>query len=83
MGLGFLERGFRCVKEGVALLVLSHFSLISHENENNLVQLRPNYFIFMVYLKTGTGAGGSSEPLDPPLDSPLELVPQPRAWIFC
>ena len=35
---------------------------------NNLVSLRPNYFIFIGYLKTGGGGrgGGSSEPPDPP-----------------
>ena len=31
---GFLERGFICIKVwGVVLLILSHFSLISHETE--------------------------------------------------
>ena len=31
---GFLKRGFICIKVlGFALLILSHFSLISHENE--------------------------------------------------
>ena len=32
--------------------------------------LRPNYFIFIGYLKTGAGRG-SSEPPKPPLDPPL------------
>ena len=31
---GFLEMGFKCIKGwGFALLILSHFSSISHENE--------------------------------------------------
>ena len=33
---------------------------------NNLVSLRPNYFIFIGYLKTGWGS--REPPLDPPLD---------------
>ena len=33
---GFLERGFVCIKVwGFTLLILSHFSEISHENEIN------------------------------------------------
>ena len=32
---------------------------------NNLVSLRPNYFIFIGYLNTGGGEGGSSKPLNP------------------
>ena len=43
---------------GFALLMLSHFSLISNENEN-LVSLRPNYFIFIGYLKMGGRVGNS------------------------
>ena len=40
-GPGFKERGFRYVKErGFALLILSHFSKMSHENE-----VRTSYFI--------------------------------------
>ena len=38
---------------------------------NNLVSLRPNYFIFIGYLKTGGGVVGSSEPPEPTLDPPL------------
>ena len=31
---GFLERGFICLKEwGFVLLIVSHFSEMSHENE--------------------------------------------------
>ena len=30
---GIVERGFRCVKEGFPLLILSHFSYTSHKNE--------------------------------------------------
>ena len=32
---------------------------------NDLVSLRPNYFIFIRYLKTGGREGGLSEPLNP------------------
>ena len=52
---------------GCALLMLSHCSLISNENEK--FGLRPNYLIFMGYLKMDEQEWGSSEPpLDPPLD---------------
>ena len=58
--LGFLERGF-------AVLILSNFSSISHENEIIWSGDR-NHFIFIGYLKTGDGEGGSSEPpLNPTL----------------
>ena len=50
---------------GVALLILSHFSLISHENENNLVSLRPNYLIFIGYLN---GGGGGAEWISNPMN---------------
>ena len=46
--------------------VLSHFFLN--------IPLRPNYFIFIGYLKTGRGKGGSSEPPEPPLGLPLGIV---------
>ena len=39
--------------------------------QNNLVSVRPNYFIFIGYLKTGGGEGGSSDPPETPLDPPL------------
>ena len=53
------EKGVNLFKGGgFALLILSNFSKISHENENNLVSLRPNYFIFIGYLKPGGGGGG-------------------------
>ena len=39
----------------------------------NPTSLRPNYFIFIGYLKTGGGEGGSNEPPEPPLDPPLVL----------
>ena len=42
---------------------------------NNLVSLRPNYFIFIGYLKTEGGEGGLSKPPEPPLDLPLHLYP--------
>ena len=37
---------------------------------NNLVSLRPNYFVYIGYLKRGR-VGGLSEPPEPPLDPPL------------
>ena len=36
-----------------------------------MVSLRPNYFMFIGYLKTGDTERGSSEPPEPPLDPPL------------
>ena len=68
------------LKRGFALLSVNHFSLISHENEIIWSQLRPNYFMFMEYLKmrlnyfmfmgylkTGGGGGGGvrAKPLKP------------------
>ena len=58
-----------CIKVwGFALLILSHFSKMSYENEIIWVSLRPNYVIFIGYLKTevGWGGGGAQEnPLNP------------------
>ena len=50
---------FICIKvcEGFALLILSNYSSISHENANNLALL-----IFIGYLKTGGWEEGSREP---------------------
>ena len=50
---------------GFALLVLSHFSKLSHENEIIWVSLRPNYLIFIGYFKTGAGRGVQANPLSP------------------
>ena len=48
-----------CGGGGVTLLILSHFSKISHENKIILVSLRPNYFIFIGYFKMwGRGMDG-------------------------
>ena len=41
---------------------------------NNLVSLRPNYFIYIEYWKTEDGEGDWSEPPEPPLDPQLWLV---------
>ena len=41
---------------------------------NNLVSLRPNYFIFIGYLKTGRRGGRSSEPPETTLDPPLPSI---------
>ena len=62
----FLERRFVGITVlGFTLLILSHFSKISHGNEINLVSLRPNHFIFTEYLKTGGGEGVHAYPLNP------------------
>ena len=37
----------------------------------NFILLRPNYSIFIGYLKKGAGKGCSSEPLEHPLIPPL------------
>ena len=71
---GFLEGGFRCEEEGVHFAHFISFFLNIPWKWNNLVSLRPNYFIFMGYLRTGGGSGGSSEPPEPPLDPPLSIV---------
>ena len=45
---------------------------VSHPlKRNNLASLRPNYFIFLGYLKTGGRERGLMEPTEPPLDLPL------------
>ena len=54
---GYLERGFICK-------IFADF-MISNENENNLVSLRPNYFIYLGYLKMGDGEGVRVNPLNP------------------
>ena len=51
-----------CIK-GFALLILYHFLIIPRK-WNNLVSVRPNYFIFMGYFFK-KGVVGSSEPLNP------------------
>ena len=59
---GFLERGFIiCIHEGVALLILSHFSKTENPMKMIEIRLRPNYFIFMEYLG-GAGGGGGATP---------------------
>ena len=58
---GCLERGFIYIGVGFALLILSIFSLMSHENENSLFSLSPNYFIFIGYIKMGEGKQGFNQ----------------------
>ena len=71
---------------GLALLILYHFSEIPHDNETiwSNVTLRPNYCIFIGYLKNGGGGGRGvgfkrtllelpALTLDPPLLSLLYL----------
>ena len=41
---------------------------------NNLVSLRPDYFIFIAYLKTGGREGGLNEPPEPPLNLLLNFM---------
>ena len=41
---------------------------------NNLVSLRPNYFIFIGYLKTGGRKGGSSKPPRTPNESATDQL---------
>ena len=71
-GPGFLDRGFICEKVGVRFADFISYFLNIPWKRNNLVSLRPNYFIFIGYLKTGGGEeGGSLEPPEPSLDPPL------------
>ena len=67
---GFLERGFICISGGRFADLFSFFLHILWK-WNNLVSLRPNYFIFIGYLKIGGKDGGSVEPPWTPLDPPL------------
>ena len=69
---GFSERGFiyiyKCM--GARFADFISFSLNIPWKWNNFVSLRPNYFIFLGYLKTwgaGRGGGGWSEPFERPL----------------
>ena len=60
------KREFRCINAlGFALLIFFFFNI--PWKRNNLVSLRPNYFIFIGYLKTGREEGFKRTPLDPPL----------------
>ena len=55
---GFLERGFICIKVWrFAWLILSKKKLNNPCKLNNSVSLRPNYLIFIGYLKTDSGEG--------------------------
>ena len=63
---------YRC--GGFALLIFISFFLNVPLKWNNLVSLRPNYFIFIGSLKTGAWEGGSSQPLEHPLDPPLTFI---------
>ena len=54
-----LLRGGSRISVGFTLLILSHFFFLNIPWKwNNLVSLRPNYFIFIVYFKRGGGGGG-------------------------
>ena len=60
---------YKCV--GVQFADLISFCFNIPWKWNNLVSLRPNYFIFIGYLKMGGGGGGGGAP-EPPLDPPLQ-----------
>ena len=62
---GFLERGLICIKVWrVWFADFIPFSLNIPWKWNNLVSLRPNYFIFIKYLKTGAGREVQANPLN-------------------
>ena len=64
---GFLERGFICIEMwGVGFVDFISFFLNIPWKCNNLVSVRPNYYIFIGYLKMGDEEGSSSEPSEPP-----------------
>ena len=56
-GPGFLERGFICIRCGIHFAEFISLFLNIPWKWNNLVWLRPNYFIFIRYLKRGGGGG--------------------------
>ena len=72
MDPGFLERGNICIRCWVYFADFISFFLNIPWKWNNLVSLRPNYIIFIGYLKTGGSCGGSSKASQPPLDPPLQ-----------
>ena len=78
----FLERGFICIKGwGFALLILSHFSYISHDiKQFGLIETK--LFHFLGYLKMGgrKGVSSKSPPPPPPPPTPLDL---PLDDTFC
>ena len=49
----------------------ANFISFNFAYSDNSDSLRPNYFIFVGYLKTECGEGGSSEAPEPPIDLPL------------
>ena len=62
------------MKEGVGVADFISFFLNIPRKWNNLVSVRPNYFIFVIYLKNCGQGWGSSEPPEPPLDPPLIYI---------
>ena len=63
MDPGFLERGNMFKGVGVRFADFISFYLNIPWKWNSLVSLRPNYFIFIWYLKMEGGERGSSDPL--------------------
>ena len=67
-------KGFICIKVcGVRFADFISFFLNIPWKWKNLVLRRPNYFIFIGYLKTGGGRGIRANPLKHPLDRPLYI----------
>ena len=52
-----------------ALLILPHFTYKSYEKRT----VKPNYFIFIEYLKIGGREGGGGREGDPPLDRAVSI----------
>ena len=73
-------RGFICINVcGVGVRFTDYISLFLNipRKCNNL---RPNYFIFIGYLKTGGHEGGPNEPPELPLDRPLRMDRSCSHW---
>ena len=78
------------VYKGVCRVILTYFlskypmkMKLSDENEIIWSHLRPNYFIFIGYLKTSGGEGGLSDSLELPLDWPLKAIEYFVHYAYC
>ena len=65
---------------GVRFADFISFFLNISGKRNNLISLRPNYFIFIAYLKTGAGRGFKQTPWTP-LDPPLVYTTLPKVCL--